>query len=155
MDNELYQAIYNGDVEKALRLTCQSLIREQWKPLQETWIRLLNVYGERIYHSQQTPLFCQLVKELTTILNQDDLPVKQALAFTTKLLLVYKRPFMTPRTTNKTNLQKLRTKVISYFPLDAQLTRSGKMKFQKFLPTDPEESLFAERIIVGLLQLCE
>jgi len=155
MDAELYQAIQSGEIESALRQTCLCLIREKWQPLQETWIRLLNIYGERMYHSQQTPLFYHLTKELTEILNQDDLPVKQALSFTTKLLLVFKRPFMTPRSRNKTTLQKLRTKVISYFPLDAQLTRSGKQKFQRFLPTDPEESAFAERIIVGLLQLCE
>lgn len=155
MDGELYQAVVEGDVEKALRQTCQCLIREKWQPLQETWVRLMNVYGERIYHFQQTPLFYQLAKELSAILTQDDLPVKQALSFTTKLLLVYKRPSMTPRAKNKTTLQKLRSKVISYFPLDAQLTRSGKQKFQRFLPTDPEESAFAERIIVGLLQLCE
>ena len=155
MDTELYQSVHQGDVEKALRQTCVCLIREKCLALQETWIRLLSVYGERMYHSQQTPLFYQLVVELKTILDQDDLPVKQALAFTTKLLLVFKRPFMTPRNTPKSSIQKLRTKVISYFPLDAQLTRSGKMKFQRFLPTDPEESAFAERIIVGLLQLCE
>jgi hypothetical protein len=155
MNAEVYAAVIDGDVERALQATCQCLLRDQWKPLQETWVRLLSLCGERLYHSQQTPLFYHLVTELDTLLRQDDLPVKQALTMTTQLVVLFKRPFMKPRTANKATLQRLRSKVITYFPVDAQLTRSGKQKFQRFLPSDPEESAFAERIIVGLLQLCE
>jgi hypothetical protein len=155
MNADVYASVIDGDVERALQATCQCLLRDQWKPLQETWVRLLSLCGERLYHSQQTPLFYRLVVELDTLLRQDDLPVKQALTMTTQLVVLFKRPFMKPRTANKATLQRLRTKVITYFPVDAQLTRSGKQKFQRFLPSDPEESAFAERIIVGLLQLCE
>jgi hypothetical protein len=157
MDATLYDAVIRGDVEGALRATCQCLIQERWAALEETWVRLVGLFGEKLYQREQATPFYRMAVELTRLLQQDDLPVKQALLYSAKLLLVFKRPYLAVGAAGATraNLQRLRSRIIQYFPPDAQLTRSGKMKFQRFLPTDPEEAAFAERIIAGLLQLCE
>jgi hypothetical protein len=157
MDATLYDAVIRGDVEGALRATCQCLIQERWAALEETWVRLVGLFGEKLYQREQATPFYRMAVELTRLLQQDDLPVKQALLYSAKLLLVFKRPYLAAGASGATraNLQRLRSRIIQYFPPDAQLTRSGKMKFQRFLPTDPEEAAFAERIIAGLLQLCE
>lgn len=156
MDSELYNSLIRGDVETALRAVCRCLLEERWAVLEETWVRLLGWMGERLNRPEQGVVFYRMVSELHAFIHQDDLAVKDALLYTAKLFLIFQRPFLRAHTgVGRPNLQKLRSRVISYFPLDAQLTHSGRTKFQGLLPKDPEEAAFAERILVGLLQLCE
>jgi hypothetical protein len=153
MDTDLYDAVIQGDTVEALQATCQCLIQERWVVLEETWVRLVALLGERL-GPDGTVLFYRLAMELYDLVREEDLVVRQSLLFTAKLLLAFKRPvYRYYNVGARPNLQKLRSKVISYFPSDAHLTRSGKQKFQYLLPTDPEETAFAERIIAGLLQL--
>jgi hypothetical protein len=160
MDKVLYEAILNAEVENALRQTCICLKDERWEPLQETWMRLLNEFGERIQNASMGSLFYVLMKELYELIHGKELFVKKALGLTTQFLMLYSRPIMRSIHSahipfRRPTLAKLRSAVIDYFPSDAHLTQSGRMKFKRFLPSEPDEAMFAERIIVGLLQLCE
>jgi hypothetical protein len=154
MDSILHQSILEGNVEKALHRTCECLLENRCSQMEETWIRIVSIVGERVTHSTHAVLFYLLLNELHLLIHKESLSVREALQFTAKLILSYQRPFVKQFSSKKT-IQKLRSKVIDYFPSDAQLTNAGRNKFTKYLPTETEEKQFAERIVAGLMRIHE
>lgn len=155
MDNVLHESILGGDVEQALHQTCKCLHDEKCILLEETWLRIISRIGECIRHSSHATLFYSLMTEMYICMHKESLAIREALQLTSKLVLACQRPFVKTPINHKKTIQKLRSNIIEYFPNDARLTNSGRNKFGKILPMDPEEREFLERIIVGLMRLNE
>lgn len=157
MDAILYQSILEGSVEKALHRTCECLLDQKCTAMEETWIRLVSLIGEKICHNSHAILFYLLIHELYVVIHKESLSVREALQFTSKLILSCKRDFVQVSVSStirpRKTIQKLRSNIIDYFPNDAQLTNAGRNKYSKLLPVEPEERAFAERILVGLLHI--
>lgn len=156
MDHFLHQAILEGNIEQALYRTCENLLDDKCSLLEETWVRMVSNFGEKIQSHNDSCLFYVLVHELYLLLHRDSIPVKEALQYSTKLLLCYQRQSMKQSNIQKKTIQRLRANIIECFPTDAKLSSSGKNKFRNLLPPDQsEERPFVERIIACLAKIID
>jgi hypothetical protein len=149
----LVSYVIRGDSERALELACHLLKAGDIQVLEAAIVRLCARFGEgaRLPHAFALSQWRAICADALTILQRSKWPVKDVVVLVAKLCILFRGAApVAPRVP----LTKLRTAVLEVFPEAATLTERGQTTFAAILPNgDAGERAFAERLLVGYLQL--
>lgn len=146
----MLRALLDGDAAECLEQTCRYLRNGDTEKLEQEWIAMSALNGMHTqFHSGNT--WHLVNKEILSMLETDKIRVKEALALTSKLCLLYKRA---PYTSQLTPMKSLRTKILPFIPESAKLAYTGINTFSRLLPQpDASEFAFYSRVLASFGKL--
>jgi len=151
---QLIESVLSGKMDDALYQTCVLLMSQKVEALEDAWISIAARLGDGDAASAAT--WYAVCKEIASACFAEGFHVKDALVLTAKLCLLARGSTYRPSRNLNDSLSRLRTQVIEYFPeRGARLTMRGVECFSRILPSNEEERMFAERVLVGISQLWE
>lgn len=138
---------------ECLYITCAYLLNNDTDTLEEEWINISSYVG-KCKNLVFGKLWCTVNNELYNLLIADKYNVQDALIMTSKLYL------LTSHVQNNnnvaTNMKKLRSEIIEYFPETAALNYDGMKIYKSILPSPQNENfLFYSRILASFSKLFE
>ena len=154
------ESIVAGRLEEALYQTCILLIQERTDLLENIWIGAaarLGDAGDAHRSTLNALTWYSVCNDIWDACSADGIRVKEALMVTGKLTLLARQLYNAGAGLSgigSSSVARLRSQVIGLFPESGvRLSQRGYDTFARVLPAREDESLFAERLLVGLSQL--
>ena len=149
---EFIDYVCKCDIEWSLEATCKLLLNAEEEALQNAWISLLARAGE-IMNAEHVKVWLHVAENVLQQVQQDYLDATEVMTLTVMLCCLFRR--LKGRKHHSLQLQTLRSKIIHYFPTDAELTEKGLRTYARILPTrrDDDAYDFAQKLLVGLTRL--
>lgn len=151
-------ALFKNCIEKksseCLYITCNYLLNNDTDTLELEWINIsshIGKYKDLVFGK----LWCNVNSELLELLKSERYKVDDALIMTSKLYLLNLRLY-SQNATNTTNIKKIRSEIIEYFPETAALAYDGMKLYRQILPSpNNEHFVFYSRILASFSRLFE
>lgn len=153
-DKDLYELIITARIEDALYLTGIMILEEKIEKLEDIWIRACS--GNELKGRMPSAWkWKDILNDTYKLVKSDAFQMEDALLLTTKLCIFYKEMLDADTCARKPmiHIKHLRNIILEDFPEAATLSGAGVKRYKRILPTDPEELLFAHRILSGLSRL--
>jgi hypothetical protein len=152
----LLQKCIDQDSSACLYITCNYLLNGNINILEDEWINISSLIGmnKKLIFGK---LWCEVNEELLTLLQCDNLNVQDALLMTSKLYILNSRLFENINNKNvATNIRKIRSEIIDYFPETAALSYEGIKMYRQILPSQTSDNyMFFSRILASFSRLFE
>jgi len=156
MNNELFELIYKGDIQKSLYVTCKYLLTND-APIENFENTLLYVcsYIGTFVNIYNIKKYIDIINDVKNIIDDDNIVIKTILLVITKMCIlceIYnKHPVVKA---GNTTIPILRKKVNDIFNTNVKLSAGGIRKFDGVLPPIESETYnVALTIISGIVQL--
>lgn len=161
----LFEDVITGRLEPALQKTATALKAGAFAEVEDAWIACLARAGDAIIDAVAAKRWWDTCVDVLDCCDSEALRPKDALMATAKILLLI-HGLGSVRPPRPSTMAQLRSVVLARFPEKVRLTPRGASLFERILTeemtgpgqqeTEPSpERAFAERILVGLMQLWE
>ena len=161
----LFEDVITGRLEPALQKTATALKAGAFAEVEDAWIACLARAGDAIIDAVAAKRWWDTCVDVLDCCDSEALRPKDALMATAKILLLI-HGLGSVRPPRASTMAQLRSVVLARFPEKVRLTPRGASLFERLLTeemtgpgqqeTEPSpERAFAERILVGLMQLWE
>lgn len=155
VEDDLYQLITHANIEDALYLTGAMILNEKITELEQIWIRACcgTELKEKLPSSWK---WKNIIEETYQLVKSEAFEIVDALLLTAKLCIFYKElngENIIHGKNPSIHIKQLRNIILEDFPDDAVLSHAGVHRYARILPTNPEELLFAHRILSGLSKI--
>jgi len=142
--------VAQSNIEHCLETTCKLLMSNNEDHLQNAWISLLAKAGE-VMTAENVKPWLLICDDVLRQIEQDHLDAAEVLVLSVKFCLLFHR--IKYRFRQPLQIQTLRSKIIEFFPDDAELTEKGIKTYARILPTAAEEKPLAHKVLVGLTSI--
>lgn len=148
----LVDHVVRGESEQALELTCHLLKDGDVAAVEAALLRLCARFGEGagLPHEFAVAQWRAVCADVLGVLTRNKWPVKEVVVIVAKLCVLFRGAAPVAA---RPPLGKMRAAVMDIFPEAAELTERGQATFARALPVDVAERAFAQRLLVGFLQL--
>jgi len=161
----LFEDVITGRLEPALQKTATALKAGAFAEVEDAWIACLARAGDAIIDAVAAKRWWDTCVDVLDCCDSEALRPKDALMATAKILLLI-HGLGSVRPPRPSTMAQLRSVVLARFPEKVRLTPRGASLFERLLTeemtgpgqqeSEPSpERAFAERILVGLMQLWE
>lgn len=156
VNNELFELITKGDIQKSLYQTCKILLLNDVpiETYEHTLIYTCSYIGSfiNIYNSKK---YIDIINDIKEIIEDENIIVKKNLLVVTKMCILCEIYNKHPvGKAGSTSVPILKKKINDVFNINSKLSSGGIIKFDGILPPhDSETYNIALVIITGLIQL--